>query len=83
MNARSASLSAVRPIPRRLLSRVEAAMYLGIGETKFDAMVLDGRMPKPRRIDGRRLWDIRHLDLAIDQLPMEDGDSTGTSWDDA
>jgi excisionase family DNA binding protein len=82
MTAR-ATLSASRPIPRRGLSRVEAAMYLGIGTTKFDKMIADGRMPKPRRIDGRKIWDIRALDVAFDALPIEDSPSIGNSWDDA
>jgi hypothetical protein len=33
-----------RPIPRRGLSRVEAAMYLGISPSKFDGMRKDGRI---------------------------------------
>lgn len=80
---RLSSLSALRPIPRRLLSRVEAAIYAGVGETKFDQMVSDGRMPKARRIDGRKVWDIQHLDLAIDALPIDSSEPAGTSWDDA
>lgn len=80
MNARAA-LSEIRPVPRRGLSREEAAMYVGVGSTKFDAMVLDGRMPKPKRVDGRKVWDVRTLDLAFDALP--DDDSGGGSWADA
>jgi predicted DNA-binding transcriptional regulator AlpA len=80
MTARAA-LSEIRPVPRRGLSREEAAMYVGIGSTKFDAMVADGRMPKPKRIDGRKLWDVRKLDMAFDALPDEDGG--GSSWADA
>lgn len=80
MNQR-ASLSESRPIPRRGLSREEAAMYIGIGATKFDEMLADGRMPPPRRIDGRKVWDVRELDLAFDALPVETT-GNGTSWDD-
>ena len=64
----SRALSDRRPVPRRGLSRDEAAVYIGIGTTKFDEMVADGRMPKPFRIDGRVLWDIHDLDPAIDKL---------------
>ena len=32
-------------------------------------MVADGGMPKPRRIDARRVWDIRAIDDAFDELP--------------
>jgi hypothetical protein len=57
-------------------------MYLGISTGKFDEMIRDGRMPTPRRIDGRKVWDVRELDLAFDALPKEDSPATGTSWDD-
>jgi excisionase family DNA binding protein len=79
---RSAALSSVRPIPRRGLSRDEAAMYIGISATKFDELVRDGRMPGPKRIDGRKVWDVRDLDVAFDALPSENPQSHGSSWDD-
>jgi predicted DNA-binding transcriptional regulator AlpA len=52
----------------RGLRREQAARYIGIGPTKFDQLVDDGRMPKPIRIDGRRVWDSRQLDVAFDAL---------------
>jgi len=57
------ALSEIRPLPRRGLSRDEAAMYIGISAAKFDEMVADGRMPGPVQIDARKVWDIRSLDL--------------------
>lgn len=66
--------------PRRGLSRIEAAIYIGIGPTKFDELVTNGRMPGPRLIDGRKVWDIRRLDLAFEELPG-DGHGGG-SWAD-
>jgi predicted DNA-binding transcriptional regulator AlpA len=77
----TAPLSQTRPVPRRGLSRDEAAMYCGISATLFDRMVQDGRMPGPRRIDGRKVWDIRSIDVAFDRLPVEN--SKGTGWEDA
>ena len=79
---RSTALSTVRPIPRRGLSREEAAMYLGISASKFDELVRDGRMPGPKRIDGRKIWDVRDLDVAFDALPGENPHAHGSSWDD-
>lgn len=76
-------LSAMRPVPRRGLSRAESAIYVGIGTTKFDEMVADGRMPSPIRIDGRKVWDMHKLDLAFDALSNQDKPASGTSWDDA
>ena len=74
------ALSDVRPVPRRGLSRDESAMYIGVSPSKFDELVSDGRMPAPVKIDGRKVWDIRHLDLAFDALPREDGPTTPNSW---
>jgi len=59
---RSTALSHLRPIPRRGLSRVESAIYVGVSPTLFDQMVKDGRMPTPKRINGRVVWDLRALD---------------------
>ncbi len=59
-------------LPPRLISREAAAAYACIGTTTFDAMVKDGRMPKPRLLtDRRRAWDVRELDAAIDNLPRD------------
>jgi predicted DNA-binding transcriptional regulator AlpA len=65
--------------PRRGLSREESAIFIGVSATKFDAMVKDGRMPKPKTIDGRVVWDMIKLDLAFESLPDQDGASN--PWD--
>jgi len=69
-------------ILRRGLSRTEAAIYVGVSTTKFDQMIVDGRMPKPRRIDARRVWDIRALDQAFDSLPAGEDYVERNPWDD-
>jgi predicted DNA-binding transcriptional regulator AlpA len=58
--------------PPRGLSREEAARYIGVGLTKFDAMVADKRMPKPRKVDGRTIWDRVELDIAFSDLPHQE-----------
>lgn len=72
---------AVLPPSRRGLSRVLAAGYIGVSATKFDEMVADGRMPKPKKIDARKIWDVRALDQAFDALPS-DGETDHNPWDD-
>jgi len=67
MTQRSDSLS----YPPRGLCREEAARYIGVGTTKFDDMVKDRRMPKPKKIDGRVIWDRVALDIAFNELPSE------------
>jgi predicted DNA-binding transcriptional regulator AlpA len=66
-------------LPPRGLSRVQAAEYIGVGVTKFDEMVGDGRMPKPKRIDGRVVWDRIKLDAAFAALDDEPGPKN--EWD--
>ncbi len=68
---RSTALSAVRPIPRRGLSRVEAAMYLGISPSKFDELHKSGRIGGAKVLDGRKLYAIEILDEFFDTLPDE------------
>jgi hypothetical protein len=59
-----------------------AATYIGISASKFDELVTDGRMPQPKRIDGRKVWDVKALDRAFEALP-EDGEHTANPWDHA
>ena len=63
------------------LSRATAAEYVGVSVTKFDELVKDGRMPSPRRIDGRKVWHRREVDIAFDALPS-DHDPIN-EWDEA
>jgi len=57
--------------PRRGLNREESALYIGVGASKFDQMVKDRRMPRPKRIDGRVVWDIKQLDNYFEMLPTD------------
>ena len=53
----------------RGLNREQAATYVGVGTSKFDEMVLDGRMPQAKEIDRRKVWDRKGLDVSFDNLP--------------
>lgn len=76
--------------PPRGMSREEAARYVGVGVTKFDQMVADGRMPRPKRVDGWVIWDRLSInastfDLAqrsIDPNPLDrvQGNWSIRSW---
>ncbi len=69
----------------RLIGRNAAAAYVSLAPNTFDVMVRDGRMPKPRILTtGRKAWDVRLLDQAIDELPLdgEDAGSDDQGWDD-
>lgn len=70
------------PAPtRRGLSREEAADYLSLSPNTFDRMVGDGLMPKPVRVYGRNVWDIRQIDSAFDRLQGIARPSHPASWD--
>jgi predicted DNA-binding transcriptional regulator AlpA len=64
----------------RGVSRVEAAIYVGVSPSLFDMMVKDGRMPGPKRINSRTVWDRYELDAAFEALPDED-ERRGNPWD--
>jgi hypothetical protein len=64
------------------LGELEAAAAIGISVSKFRTLVKDNRMPRPRRIDGRAVWDVDELRIAFKALPHErDRDGTD-SWAD-
>lgn len=66
-------------LPPRGLSRQEAAAYVGISPSLFDMLVKDGRMPAPKRINARTVWDRLQLDAAFAALPSND--ETVNPWD--
>ncbi len=51
------------------VSRECAAAYIGVGVTLFDGMVVDGRMPAPRVIGGRTVWDTEEVYAAFKAIP--------------
>jgi predicted DNA-binding transcriptional regulator AlpA len=62
----------------RGLRREAAAGWIGVSPSKFDELVGDGRMPKPKRIDGCVIWDRYRLDQAFEDLPEE---QPKTGWE--
>ncbi|HVX34848.1 MAG TPA: excisionase family DNA-binding protein [Hyphomicrobium sp.] len=62
-------------LPPRGLSRDEAAAYLGLGVTKFDELVAENRMPKPKVVGSRRIWDRKQLDCFFSALPDTEGNA--------
>lgn len=68
-------------LPPRGLSRTEAAAYIGVSPSMFDLMVRDGRMPKPKKVNSRTIWDIRRVDKFFDELPSEDEPDPYDEWE--
>ena len=67
-------------LPPRGLNRAKAAEYIGVSPGLFDEMVADGRMPPPKKINARRVWDRKGLDESFDALP-DDESSRANPWD--
>jgi excisionase family DNA binding protein len=62
--------------PPRGLNREEAARYVGIGTSLFDRLVEEGRMPKPKHIGKRVVWDRLKLDAAFADLDEDAGENS-------
>jgi len=60
-------------IPRGF-SREQSARYIGVSSNLFDQLVGDGRMPQPKIINKRCVWDRYELDAAFEALPHKDED---------
>lgn len=71
---KKSSIAARLPV-RRGLDECEAAVYLSISPSFFRKLVELRRMPRPRVIGTRRIWDVEELDLAFKALPREHGDA--------
>ena len=67
--------SNIRP---RGVSRLTAAFYVEVDPNSFDEMVRDGRMPAPKVVDTKLVWDTFALDAAFDDFPTQRADNP---WD--
>src|SRR6516164_10024786 len=74
-----------RPPEKRGLARDMAASYIDVSSSLFDEMVADGRMPRPKTINSRVVWDRWEIDAAFTALPrknaagLNDDDEWGTA----
>jgi predicted DNA-binding transcriptional regulator AlpA len=66
--------------PPRGLSREEAARWVGVSPSLFDQMVKDGRMPGPKVINSRVVWDRYQLDPAFEALPDKQSQEAADDW---
>jgi predicted DNA-binding transcriptional regulator AlpA len=64
----------------RGLSRTEAARYVGVSPVTFDRMIKDKIMPRPIRVYGRVVWDVRAIDQAFDALDNSSEDRDDPVW---
>lgn len=62
------------PAPCRSAFRAEAATYIGVSVTTFDRMIREGLMPRPIRIYGRTVWNLRKLEQAFAALDEDEAE---------
>lgn len=64
------------------LGAIEAAAAVGLSASFFRSLVDEGRMPPPREINGRRVWDVDELRAAFKALPHASGPAEIDTWAD-
>lgn len=65
------------------LSEAEAAAAIGISATKVRELRKARRMPDPRKIDGRLVYDVDELRAAFKAMPHDDKEAGGIdTWSD-
>jgi predicted DNA-binding transcriptional regulator AlpA len=64
------------------LGEIEAAAAIGVSASKFRMLVKEARMPRPRRIDSRAVWDVDELRAAFKALPHEGEAEGSNTWAD-
>lgn len=74
------SRAGILALAPRGLSRVQAAAYIGVSPSLFDELVKDGRMPRPKRINSRTVWDRIRLDEAFEAI-LDDESRAANPWD--
>jgi predicted DNA-binding transcriptional regulator AlpA len=74
MSRRPAKLQDSMADPPRAMKADRAAAYLDMSRSKFLELVEADRLPKPKIIDGIRVWDRLALDSAFNDFPERGGD---------
>lgn len=70
-----------RQVQRLAYRRDEAADAVGVSVSTFDQWVKDGLMPKPRKIGGVVLWDVRSVNAAWDVIQGREPVDSSNPWD--
>lgn len=63
------------------VGRDAAAALVGVSSGFFDKLVKTGRMPQPREVDGRVLWDSDEVRAAWRAMPRRGQAAVSNTWD--
>ena len=70
-------------LPPLGLTLEEVAAFVGISPNKYKELERRKLMPRPRMMDGRRVYDRELAHAAFKLLPIKDEDRNGSStWED-
>jgi hypothetical protein len=64
------------------LPEAEAAVAIGVSQTKFRELVAAGTMPPARVVGGKLVYDVDELRLALKAIPHQGGDAEVDTWAD-
>lgn len=64
------------------LSATQAAEAVGVGLTTFLQLVEEGKMPRPRCIRSRKLWDVDEVRECFKALPHDKQIEEANTWSD-
>jgi predicted DNA-binding transcriptional regulator AlpA len=62
--------------PPRAMKAERGAAYLDMSRSKFLELVEQGRLPRPKIIDGIRVWDRLAIDSAFSDFPDRTDDGS-------
>lgn len=74
------AIDLARNVPRLSLNRAEVALAIGVSPNTVDVMVSQGRLPRPRRWNSRKVWLVHEVLACLNEWP-EDG-AVATDGDD-
>jgi predicted DNA-binding transcriptional regulator AlpA len=63
------------------VSRETGAELIGISPNHFDKLVKEGRLPAPREVGGRILWDSEEIRAAWRAMPRRGQPPPVNEWD--
>lgn len=61
----------IEKVQQRLMSKPEAARYLGISQTTFGRLMQSHQIPRPIKIRQAARWDREDLDRFIESVKLK------------
>lgn len=71
------TMRAERNVPRLAMSIADLALSLGVSTNSIRKMVEEGRLPRPRVWNTRRIWRTAEIDAALSEWPIDGEEEPG------